>query len=486
MSLKDKTVSGLIWSFAEKFSSQLITFIVGIVLARLLSPEEFGLVGMLAIFISISQIFIQSGFNQALIRKKDCSDADYSTVFYFNAAVSLVLYLLLVLSAGFISDFYEEPVLKPMIRVLALALIINAFTIVQQTMVVKEIDFKVLTKVSLVSSVGSGIVGILLAVFGFGVWALVYKMLAQYLIRAIMLWALSKWKPLLVFSKQSFKVMFSFGGRLMVLGVIDTVYQNVYFLIIGKYYSAAQLGLYTRAEAFKDLPVKSLSGIVESVSYPVLSQIQDDVEYLRNAYRRLIKSTMLLTMLLMFGLSAIAPDLTVLMLGTEWYLAGEYLQVLCFAGIFYPINALNANILKVKGRSDIILNLGIVKKIVAIPVILLAIFTGIESMLLGMVAHQIIVFCLNSYWGGKEIGYPTQQQVKDLLPSLSVSLVLFALLTVGAIVLQLDLIYKVSILLISGGLLTLASLELTQLDNYLYVKNIILGKYKQFRTTKVH
>jgi teichuronic acid exporter len=484
MSLKDKTVSGLIWSFVEKFSSQLVTFIVGIVLARLLSPKEFGLVGMLTVFISISQIFIQSGFNQALIRKIDCSDADYSTVFYFNSGVSLILYFLLFLSAGDISNFYEEPVLRPMIRVLGLVLLINAITIVQKTMVVRKTDFKLLAKVSFVSSLGSGLIGIFLAVLGFGVWALVCKLLAQSAIQAIMHWTLSRWKPILIFSKKSFKEMFSFGGRLMTLGIIDTIYLNVYFIIIGRYYSAAQLGLYTRAEAFKDLPVKSLSGIITSVSYPLLSKIQDDKNYLKAAYRKLVKSTMLITTLLMLGLAAIAPDLTILVLGSEWYLAGEYLQISCFAGLFYPLISLNSGIMKVNGRSDLILNLGIIEKILAVPVILLAIYVGIKSMLIAMVGHQILSSLLISSYGGKGIDYSVKEQVKDVFPSFIIGLTVFGSLTLFSYLLEVALLYKVSMLVILWFIGCVVLLELTRLDNYLYLKNTFGLKWNQMKTKK--
>lgn len=256
MTLKQKTVSGLLWSFIDNFSNLGIQFIIGIILARILSPKEFGLIGMLTIFIAVSQSFINSGFSQALIRKKDPSQADYSTVFYFNIIIGIVCFLILFFCAGLISRFFKEPQLKLLVQVLGLSLIINSFTIIQQTILTRKIDFKLQAKISIISSVVSGIVGLGMAFAGYGVWSLVIKTITMYSITSIFLWLWNGWKPVLVFSIQSFKELFSFGSNLLVSGLIDTIYRNVYYLVIGKYFSAQELGYYTCADQFNTLPLK--------------------------------------------------------------------------------------------------------------------------------------------------------------------------------------------------------------------------------------
>ena len=256
--LKQKTISGLSWSFIDNFSKLGITFIVGIILARLLEPREFGLVGMTTIFIAISQSIIDSGFTQALIRKQNCTQKDYSTVFYFNLVNGIVFYLVLFFAAGLISHFFNEPKLALIIQVLALSLIINSLAIVQRARLTKEINFKLQTKISIIATTLSGIIGIWMAYTGYGVWSLVIKSLAGFAFTSILLWSWNKWIPHLVFSKDSFKEMFSFGSKLLVSGLIDTTYRNIYLLIIGKYFSATELGYYTRADQFKNLPSRTL------------------------------------------------------------------------------------------------------------------------------------------------------------------------------------------------------------------------------------
>ena len=474
--LKQKTLSGLFWSFIDTFAKQAIAFVVGIILARLLSPQEFGLVGMLAVFIAISTVLTQSGFNQALIRKKNCTNVDYSTVFWFNLAVSFCLYLILYFTAGHIARFYNEPQLEPLVRVLGLGILINALTMVQKTRLTKRIDFKLLAKITLISTSFSGLVGIGFAIAGFGVWSLVYKTLAANLFMAILLWKWNKWTPILKFSKKAFREMFSFGSRLMTLGIIDTIYNNAYLVIIGKYYSAMQLGFYTKADQFKKMPSQTITALIQRVSYPVLSTIQDETERLKAAYRRLIKSTMLITFLLMIGLAVIARDFTVLILGEEWALTGEYLQILCFAGLFYPLDALNSNILKVVGRADFILNIGILRKFMAVPVILAAIFWGIKPMLYLMVLHKLAGFWIISHYGGKFINYATWAQVKDILPGLFIAVAMAVFVFFIGVLLNIDMLYVVFIQIIGGALFSLIILEMIKLQDYLYLKELVLEK----------
>ncbi len=347
MSLKQKTVSGLFWSFIDDFAKLGITFVSGIILARLLTPREYGLIGMTTIFIAISQSFIDSGFRQALIRKGDCTQADYSTVFYFNLFVSFIFYLLLFVFAGTIGQFFKEPKLPAIIRVLGIGLIINALTLVQQTQLIKDINFRLQTRISVISAIISGIIGITMAYTGYGVWSLVATTLSGSFVTMLLLWLWRKWRPSLLFSWASFKEMFAFGSRLLISGLIDTVNRNIYNLIIGKYFSAADLGYYTRAVTFTNLPSQNLTGVVQRVSYPVLTTMQDDPQRLRAAYRKLIQNTMLISFVLMLGMAAVAEPMVITLVGEQWRPSIDYLQLLCFVGMFYPLHAINLNMLQV-------------------------------------------------------------------------------------------------------------------------------------------
>ncbi len=340
MSLKQKTISGLTWSFLDTVTGQGISFIIGIIIARILSPREFGLIGMITVFIAISNSLVDSGFSQALIRKQNCTQKDYSTVFIFNVSAGLIFYGLLFVCSEPISNFYKEPILSDLIKVLGLILIINSFAQIQSTIIQKRIDFKLQTKISVLASIISGTVGVFLALTGKGVWSLVIMALSRSAINSIFLWIWQDWKPNLFFSKDSFNELFSFGSKLLVSGLIDTIYRNVYYLIIGKQFTASELGFYTRAEQFKNLPSSNLQGIIGRVSYPVLSGIQDDLTQLKSAYRRLIKSTMLITFVLMLGMAAAAQPLILSVIGEKWKPSVIYLQLLCFVGVLYPLHAL--------------------------------------------------------------------------------------------------------------------------------------------------
>ena len=447
MSLKQKTISGLLWSFIDSFASQGVQFIVGVILARLLSPREFGLIGMLTIFIAVSQSFIDSGFTSALIRRKNCTQDDYATVFYFNIIVSLVLYLLLFLLSGAISSFFNEPQLKSLIQVLGIGLIFNSLAIIQRTILTKELNFKLQMRVSVFSSLGSGILAVFMAFQGFGVWSLVALTLSRFGFTSFFLWVWSKWKPIWVFSRKSFNELFSFGSKLLVSGLIDTIYRNVYNLIIGKYFSAVELGFYSQADQFQSLPSQNLNGIITRVSYPVLSSIQNDNSQLRSAYKKLIKSTMLITFVLMLGLCAVAKPLI-----------------------------LNLNMLQVQGRSDLFLRLEIIKKIIAIPAIVIGIFFGIKIMILGMLVNTLIAYYLNSFWSGKLIGYSFSEQVKDILPGFLLALTVSAIVFFIGIVVILSPAFLLILQITTGAVLTIGTCELFKIQDYLFMKETLFEK----------
>jgi teichuronic acid exporter len=476
-SLKNRTISGLMWSFTDNSITLGISFIVGIILARLLSPREFGLIGMLTIFIEVSQSFINSGFSQALIRKKDPSQADYSTVFYFNMIIGIGIFLILFFCAGLISRFFKEPQLKSLVQVLGFSLIINAFTIIQQTILTRRIDFKLQTKISIISSVLSGIVAIGMAFAGYGVWSLVIKTIVMYTMSSIFLWLWNGWKPTLVFSIQSFKELFSFGSNLLVSGLIDTIYRNVYYLIIGKYFSAQDLGYYTRADQFKMLPSSNLSTVIGRVSYPVLSSIKEDIPKLKEAYKKLIRSTMLICFVLMLGMAAIAKPMILTLIGEKWEPCVIYLQMLCIVGMFYPLHALNLNMLQVEGRSDLFLRLEIIKKVMAIPIIAIGVIWGIKAMILGMIFNTFIAYYLNSYWSGRFIGYSFLEQIKDIFPSFLLASIMSAIVFVEGIFVILPPYTLLAIQLITGALLTIGMCEVFHNKDYMYIKETVKNKF---------
>lgn len=475
-SLKKKTVSGLLWSFIDNFSKLGLTFVIGIILARLLTPREFGLIGMTTIFITVAQSLVDSGFTQALIRKKDCTQADFSTVFYFNLLISLLLYAVLYFSAGAISRFFYEQQLQLIVQVIGLGIIINAFTIVQRARLTKAINFKLQTKISIIASIVSGFIGITMAYKGFGVWSLVCRTLLSFAITSILLWLWNKWIPSFTFSKNSFKELFSFGYKLIISGLIQTAYKNIYLLIIGKYFSAADLGFYTRAEQFKNLPAQNITGIIQRVSYPVLSEIQNDIPRLRKAYQKIIKSTMLITFVSMMILAAIAKPLVLALIGEKWLPSVIYLQLLSAVGLFYPLSAINLNMLNVQGKSDIFLRLEIIKKILAIPVIGIGIFLGIQAMIWGMIFNSIIAYFLNSSYSGKYIGYSSLQQLKDILPSFILALFIGVIVYMIGSFLDLPNYLILIIQLIAGAGFFFVLTELFKMQDYLFVKEIFLDK----------
>jgi Membrane protein involved in the export of O-antigen and teichoic acid len=427
-SLKNKTIKGVFWSSIERFSVQGIQFIVQIILARLLLPSDYGLIGMLAIFLAVSQSLIDSGFSNALIRKQDCTDVDYSTVFYFNIIVGLALYFVLFFSAPLIASFYKTPELNLLTKVIGITLFINSLTVVQRAKLTKNIDFKTQAKASFLAVIISGIVAIFMAYKGFGVWSLVAQALINGAINMLMLWVYAKWLPKRVFSWQSFKEMFSFGSKLLLSGLIDTIYKNIYTIIIGKKFSKASLGCYTRADQFAQFPSSNLTGILGRVTYPILSTLQDNDEKLRMVYRKYLRLSAFAIFPLMMGLAALASPFILLLLTEKWIGIIILLQILCFSYMWYPIHAINLNLLQVKGRSDLFLRLEIIKKCVGVGILFITVPIGIEAMCIGSIFSSIICLAINTHYTGKLIDVGFFKQMKDLLPSLLYSLSMFVVI----------------------------------------------------------
>lgn len=476
-SLKSKSFSGSVWSLADNITGSGITFIVGLFLARLLTPEEYGVIGIIMIFIAVFNSIVDSGFSNALIRKNDATDEDYNTVFFFNLIISLVLFGVLYAFAGVISSFFMIPILVPVTKVMASIVIINAFAIIQRTILVKNIDFKTQTKVSLIASIVSGIVGIGMALSGYGVWSIVGQQISRQLMNSVFLWVFNRWRPGWKISVKSFKELFGFGWRLLVSGLIDTIWKQIYQVVIGKCYSAETLGQYTRAEQFNTIFSSNLTAVVHRVSYPVLSKIQDENERLKQAYRKVIKTTMLFTFPCMFGLAAIAEPMILVLIGDKWLQCVHYLQIICFSGVFYPLHALNLNMLQVKGRSDIYLVLEIVKKIIAVGPILLGIFINIYWMLLGSVFTGFIAYYLNGHFSGKEIGYPCREQVRDIMPAFLISILMMAVVY-ALTFLKISVFVIFPLQLVVGFGMMIGLYEIFKLSEYQELKKIVLSFIK--------
>lgn len=480
-SLKSKTVKGLGWSALDNVTKMGVTFIVSIILARLLSPDEYGLIGILSIFISVFNAIVDGGFTNALIRKKDITDIDYSTVFYINLVLSVFMALALYLCAGPIANFFEREELVSLTQVMSCVVVINALCIVQKARTTKNIDFKTQAKVTFIASLSSGVIGIAMAYMGYGVWALVGQQISLQLTTTAFFWIFNRWMPKLVFSRESFREMWSFGWKLLVSGLIDTTWKEIYQVVVGKCYSPATLGLYTRAKQFSQLFSSNLTSIIQRVSYPVLSSIQDDRDRLREAYKRVIKTTMLPTFVLMYGMAAVAKSMVIVLIGEKWLGCVGFLQIICVYGALYPLHAINLNMLQVQGRSDLFLKLEIIKKIIAIGPILLGIFVDIYLMVLGSLVTSCICYYLNAYYSGPFLNYGIKEQVKDILPSLKVAIVM-AIPVFAMQFIPLNAFVLLPLQILVGAIIVLTICEKSQMPEYLEIKGIampIINKIKR-------
>ena len=413
-SLRSKTLHALSWSFLESVGLQGVRFVIGIVLARLLFPEQYGLIGMLTIFMAVAQSFLESGFGAALIQKREATPTDICSIFYFNIVVGVAAAGLLCLVAPWIAAFYNQPILTPLTRALSLSIVINSFGLIQTTILTKQVDFKTQTKVSLIAGALSGIIGVTMAVTGFGLWSLVVQQISSAFFRTVFLWLLNAWRPALIFSLKSLREMFSFGSRMLASGLLDQIFSNIYLLVIGKFFSATDLGFFTRAKTFGDLPSQTLSGMVGRVTFPVFSTIQDDPGRLKRGMKKALTTLVLVNFPMMIGLAVIARPLVLVLLTEKWAESIPYLQLLCVLGLLFPLHVINLNLLQALGRSELYLRLEIIKKILIVINIAVTVRWGIFAMIYGMIGMSIISYYLNSYYTGVLIGYPIREQLRDL------------------------------------------------------------------------
>lgn len=422
--LKAKATRGLFWSSVDRFSSQGISFVFSIFLARILDISDYGIVAMIVVFMAVAQAFVDSGFSSALIRKPDLNEEDKSTAFYFNIIVGLTCYGILFIVSPLIADFYDEPLLSPIIRVTGLSIIFNSLCVVQRALFTIAVDFKTQAIISLACTVISGVVGLVMAYNGYGVWALVAQSTISTFLNFVLLWLCSRWRPVTGFSKASFHYLFNFGSKLLASGLLDTLYNNAYPIVIGKFYNSAQLGLYSRAQGYASLPSSNITGILQRVTFPVLSLMQDDDERLALNYRRLLRVSAFVVFPLMVMLAAVAAPLIRVMITSKWDGCVGFLQILSIAMMWYPIHAINLNLLQVKGRSDLFLRLEIYKKIFGVLILICTIPLGVTAMCWGLVVGSVFSLVMNTYYTGKLIKVGFFIQMKDLLPTLVNSVIM--------------------------------------------------------------
>ncbi|MBN2598112.1 MAG: MOP flippase family protein [Marinifilaceae bacterium] len=482
--LKSQTIKGVFWSFLEKFGSQFILLISQVILARLLEPEDFGLIGMLAIFIGVSQAFIDSGFDNALIQKKDVNQTDYSTVFYFNIAIGFVLYFLLFAAAPYIADFFHQPLLIDLTRVVCLVLAVNSFGLIHLVKFKIEMNFKSIAQVVVIANFLSAFVGIGMALLNFGVWALAGQIIGIYFFRTVLFWVKSTWRPSFIFSIQSFNQLFRFGSKLLLSGIISQTFENIYLMVIGRMFSASALGFYSQAKKLQQVPVTTLAQVVGNVTFPAFSKIQDDNEKLKQGFRKLIKLLVFINFPLMLGLAVIAKPLLVLVLGVKWLPSVPYFQLLCIAGMIYTLHTSNLNILKVKGRSDLFLILEVVKKLIVIIAIVIGLNWGIMGLVIGQICTSFISFFINAFFTGKLIAYTIPNQLKDISQTFLISLLMVAFMMTGWLIDNeiISLSYQILIGIGSYLLLATATKQEALTDGLLILKEVIpLRRWKNIK-----
>lgn len=419
----DNTIrSAFVWSFIQRFGTQAVEISVSILLARILLPEEFGLIGMIMIVIAVGQSLTDAGMTSSLIRKKSADTVDYSTVFFLNFCVGIAVYLIIYFIAPYVAQFYEQPILVDILRVFSITIILNTFSAIQSTICQKELRFKFQFKISFVTSLLGGACGIYLAKNNYGVWSLVYMHLVNSAIAAILYWLFTNWKPALVFSVSRFKEHFKFGINLTISGIINRTFDNLYNIVIGKNYNTADLGLYTRAQTFMLMPITNVMAAMNTVAYPVLSSLQDDEERLQSVFIRILKQNVFLIAPMTIGLIVLAEPLFLLLFTEKWIGAVPYFKVLCVTGLIYPVHSYNLNVFRVKGRSDIVLKVETIKRIVMAISIFIVLPYGILALVYSQIAVSIITLIVNTYYSSRFTKHNLFALLADVIPIMLVAL----------------------------------------------------------------
>lgn len=471
----NRTLVNFIWRFAERCGAQLVTFIVSIVLARILTPSDYGTIALVTVFTTILQVFIDSGLSTALIQKKDADDLDFSSVFYFNFVICIILYLIMFVSASFIADFYKDSSLVSIVRVISLTLIISGVKGVQQSYVSRHMLFKRFFFSTLGGTIFSAVLGIIMAYAGFGVWAIVFQQLSNNAIDTLILWITVKWRPIKKFSWSRLKNLLSFGWKMLASSLLDTVYNNLRNMIIGKLYTSADLAFYNQGDKFPKLIVTNINTSIDSVLLPTMSNEQDNHVRVKDMTRRAIKISTYIMAPLMIGLAFCAKPIVQIVLTDKWLPCVPYLQIFCISYLFWPIHTANLNAIKAMGRSDLFLKLEVIKKFIGMILLLITMNISVMAMAYSLLISGLISQVINSWPNRYLLKYSYIDQIKDILPNIVMALIM------GVFVyfinyLNLSVLVSLMIQIILGGIIYLVLSIFTKNDSFTYLINILKNR----------
>lgn len=474
---KSKIISSMFWKLSERMGAQIVSLIVSIILARLIIPEEYGLIALISIFITISNVFIESGLGTALIQKKNADDLDFSSVFYFNIVISIILYIILYLFAPSIAKFYNNFRLTKIIRVLGITLIIAGLKSIQNAYISKSMLFKKFFISTIGATIVSAIIGIYMAYAGYGVWALVAQQLSNNIISTMTLWISVKWRPLLKFSFSRLKSLFSFGWKILCSSLIDTVYNQLYGLVIGKIYTPESLAYYNKGNQFPEIITTNINGSISAVMLPALSKEQEDKNKVREMMKKAIKMSAFILFPMIFGLAAIAKPLVEIVLTKNWLPCVPIMQMLCFSYLFWPIHTINLQAISSIGRSDIYLKLEIVKKVIGVILLIVSIPFGLEVMIFSKIIMSLLATFINAYPNKKLLNYSYGAQIKDLLIYIVISTIMFIVIyPIQFIEINTFIILFMQIIL--GIVIYLLCSYIFKISELNYIKELIIAKIR--------
>lgn len=476
--LRSSVISSLIWKFMERLGTQGIQFIVSIILARLLLPSDYGVVSMILVFTAIANVFVQSGFSTSLIQKKNADELDFSSVFYVSLIIATICYIILFVLAPYIAKFYNMPEMSSILRVISLTLFFGAINSVQNAKISKDLKFKKLFFSSFGAIIVSGTCGITLAYLGYGAWALVWQQLSNSIATTIILWFTSGWRPKIKFSLERVKGLFSYGWKILCSSLLDTIYQNLYNLVIGKFYTSETLGNYNKGEQFPKLVAVNVDGAISSVMLPAYSKEQDDRQKLKKMVRRSIVTSSLLIFPMMFGLAAVSEVVVKVLLTDKWLGCVPYMQLLCIVYAMYPINSANLQAIKAMGKSDYYLKLEVIKKIIGIVTLVITLPYGVYTMAIGQVLVAVLSTFINSFPNRKLLNYQYIEQVKDLLPSLIISIVM-ALVVYPMKFININNYLLLVLQIVSGSVIYFGLAYIFKLESLNYLIKMIKAKFKK-------
>jgi len=473
MTLRKRTITGILWNFTEQLGRRGIGVVITLLLARFLVPADYGLVAMMAVFLAVATSLMDSGFKQALIRLQDAKQVDFNTAFYANLCLGVLSYFLLFLAAPLIAEFYNEPRLTILIRVAGLAIPINAFQVVQVAILSRELNFKTQLQATIPAGIISGLIAVGMAYAGFGVWALIAQMQLSAIITTLFLWWIQSWRPTRAVSRQSLANMYNFGYKLFLSGLLDTIFQNLYVIVIAKLFAASIAGHYFFATKLRDLVIQQLVGSIQNVTYPALSSLQADHARLKAGFSKVIQVTTFVLFPSMLLLAALAEPLFKVLLPAKWLPAVIYLQLMCIAGVMYPLHSINLNILKVKGRSDLFLYLEVFKKMMVLVILAISFRYGVIGILIGQIISSVLSYIPNSYFSAKLINYTIREQIADFMPGLALSSVVALMIYGTGLLVHWPAFAKLTVLALTAGILYLSGAHILKLQAYLLTKQTL-------------